>query len=194
MAGVNLIEVFASLADPRDASGRRHPLAALLTHATVAMLAGARSLEAIAQFGRDRGEAFACAVGYDRPRSPCKATFHNVFKALGVSAFEKSLGRWLTARAKAGWHKVSVDGKTLRGATGEELPGVHLLAAYGHEAQAALAQMRVGGKTNEHKAALELLDMLPLEGKLLVGDAAFCQRDLSKKTLKKRGLPLARQR
>ena len=94
MDRLNLVEVFASLADPRDASGRRYTLKALLTHATVAMLAGARSLEAIAQFGRDRGEAFAHAVGYGRPVSPCKATSHNVFKALGAPAFEKSLGRW----------------------------------------------------------------------------------------------------
>lgn len=186
---VSLVDVFASLPDPRDRSGLRHPLPALLTHATVAMLAGARSLEAMAQFGRDRGEAFAKAVGYVHPKPPCKATFHNVFKSLGASAFERALSRWLTRRVDAGWKKMSLDGKTLRGATGapgKQLPGVHLLAAFAHEAKAALAQMSVDARTNEHKAALELLDMVDVKGKLIMGDAMFCQRDLSKKVLKKR--------
>lgn len=186
MSRMSLWEVFGSLPDPRQASGRRHALASLLTHAAVAMLGGARSLEAIAQFGRDRGEAFASAMGYTHRPLPCKATFHNVFKAMGVTTFEKALARWLADQSAAGWRKVSIDGKTLRGVTGDQLPGVHLLAAYAHEAQSALGQLRVDARTNEHKAALELLDILPVQGKLVVGDAAFCQRDLSKKVLKKR--------
>ena len=39
--------------------------------------------------------------------------------------------------------------------------------------------MRVDGKTNEHKTALELLKNLVLNGCVIVADAAFCQRDLS---------------
>ncbi|MFO0950785.1 MAG: hypothetical protein U0835_06440 [Isosphaeraceae bacterium] len=42
------------------------------------------------------------------------------------------------------------------------MPGVHLLTAYAPEVAAVVAQMRVDGKTNEHKAALELLGVLPL--------------------------------
>jgi len=194
MGNSSLVEVFGALEDPRDRSGRRHPLAAVLTQATLAMLGGARSLEAIAQFGRDRGSAFAAAVGYGRQRTPCKATFHNVFKALGVQALERAIGRWLAGRAAAGWTKLSIDGKALRGATGEQLPGVHLLAAYAHEAQAALAQMRVDAKTNEHKAALELLGGLDLEGKVVVGDSAFCQRDLSLEALQKKATTSGRSR
>ena len=71
------------------------------------------------------------------------------------------------------------------------------MAAYAHEAQEAVAQIRVDGKTNEHKAALELLDMLPLEGKLVLGDlrgAAFCQRDLSQKIVKKKAMISDRSR
>jgi predicted transposase YbfD/YdcC len=48
----------------------------------------------------------------------------------------------------------------------------------------------IGGRpatTNEHKAALRLLDLIPVEGKRVTGDAMFCQRDLSKKIDQKRG-------
>jgi len=82
---------------------------------------------------------------------------------------------------------VGVDGKTLRGTQGHELPGVHLLAAYAHEVGSAVAQLRVPGHTNEHKAALRLLNVLPMENTVVTGDAAFCQNDLSRKVLRKGG-------
>jgi len=46
-----------------------------------------------------------------------------------------------------------------------------------------LAQVRVDSKTNEHKAALQLLGILPLRGKVVVGDAMFCQRDLAEQVV-----------
>ena len=57
-----------------------------------------------------------------------------------------------------------------------------------HEAKAVLEQIPVDAKTNEHKTALEMLNLIPLEGKLVLGDAAFCQRDLSRKIREKKGI------
>jgi len=59
-------------------------------------------------------------------------------------------------------------------------PGVHLVAAYAPDAKAVLGQLRVDAKTNEHKAALELLGVLPLAGKIITGDAMFTHRDVCK--------------
>jgi hypothetical protein len=176
---------FAQVPDPRDAQGRRHPLPAILTLTSVAILSGARSLYAIAQFGRDRGKAFAAALGFTRDVSPCCATLHYLFAALDRKPFERAIRRWTSGRAAAGWESVSLDGKTLRGTGGHEVPGVHLLAAYAHETKVVLEQIPVDAKTNEHKTALELLNLIPLAGKLVTGDAMFCQRDLSQKIRKK---------
>lgn len=189
-ARVTLLEAFESVPDPRQASGKRHPLPAILSLCSVAMLSGARSLYAIAQFGRDRGKALADALGFARGTTPACTTLHYLFARLDHAAFESALTAWVGrgGDAAAGpWTVVSVDGKTLRGATGRQLPGVHLLAAYAHEARVVLAQLPVDAQTNEHKAALELLDILPVKGKVVVGDAAFCQRDLSRKIIGKRG-------
>jgi hypothetical protein len=185
---VSLWEAFAEVPDPRGAHGRRHPLPAILTLAAVAMLSGARSLYAIAQFGRDRGKIFARALGFTRDVPPCCATLHLLFKALDRKAFERAIRRWTAGRVAAGWQSVSMDGKTLRGVQGHQVPGVHLLAAYAHEAKTVLDQMPVDAKTNEHKTALALLDLMPVEGKVVLGDAAFCQRDLSRKIRKKGGI------
>jgi len=186
--GISLWEAFAEVPDPTDASGRRHPLQAVLTLCAVAILSGSRSLFAIAQFGRDRGKDFALALGFTREVPPCCATLHYLFKDLDREAFERAIRRWARGRCEsADWKALHVDGKTLRGIQGHEVPGVHVLAAYSHEAKAVLEQVPVGAKTNEHKAALELLDLVPVKGKLFTGDAMFCQRDLSKKIGKKGG-------
>lgn len=185
---VSLFDCFARVPDPRSPLGKRHPLDAVLTLCAVAMLCGCRSLYAIAQFGRDRGRHFAGALGFTRQTTPCCTTLHNLFIALDTGAFEDALARWTAVAAEArGWTTVSLDGKTLRGSTDVQLPGVHLLAAYAHEAGIVLRQLPVDAKTNEHKAALELLDLIPVNGKLVTGDAMFCQRDLSRKIRAKQG-------
>ena len=71
-----------------------------------------------------------------------------------------------------------LDGKTARGSAGGGLPGVRLLAAYAPHASAVVARIRAGRKADEHKAALKLLGVPPLEGKAVTGDAMFCQKDV----------------
>jgi len=185
---VSLWECFADVPDPRAESGKRHPLQAILTLAAVGMLSGAKSLYAVAQFGRDRGAAFARELGFTRDVPPCCATLHYLFRRLDRVAFEAAVRRWAAGRCgSAEWEALHIDGKELRGTQGHEIPGVRVLAAYAHEAKVVLDQVPVDAKTNEHKTALELLDLVPVAGKLVTGDAAFCQRDLSKKVDKKRG-------
>ena len=54
-AQLSLLELLEGIHDPRGAKGKRHPLAALLALAVVAMLAGMTSYEAIVQYGKERG-------------------------------------------------------------------------------------------------------------------------------------------
>jgi hypothetical protein len=162
-------------------------LQAILTLASVAMLSGSRSLYAVAQFGRDYGQEFARAMGFAKGTTPCCTALHYLFLDLEPQAFERAIQTWVRAQRKAGWRAVAIDGKTLRGTQGDQLPGVHLLAAYAHQAGAVLGQLSVQSKTNEHKAALRLLNLIPLKDTVVTGDAMFCQRDLSRKVLQKGG-------
>jgi hypothetical protein len=138
--GRSLLGAFAEVPDPRQPRGRRHPLPALLALSTAAMLAGARSLYAIAQWGRLQPPAVVQALGFTREQTPCVATLHLAFKALDAHAFEAALARWAQGQLGDGWEAVALDGKALRGIHGEELPGVRLVAAYCDRAGLVLAQ------------------------------------------------------
>lgn len=182
-ASKSLLELLGEVPDPRGKHGKYHPLSAVLGLAVVAMLAGARGPEAIAQFGRDHGKWLAQALGFRRHKTPCKATFSNIFRVLDTASFEAKIAAWLVGSIGHSPGQVALDGKTLRGSRSGpassrgETPGVHLLAVYAPREAAVLAQAPVDGKTNEHKAALTLLKITPLKGSVVTADAMFCHRD-----------------
>jgi hypothetical protein len=178
-AHASLMELLEGLHDPRRAQGKRHPLPALLGLAVVAMLAGMTSYEAIVQYGKERGWDFLQHLGFTTRRGLCKATDSRVFRRIDAADFEARVGRWIQARLAPGdAPHLTIDGKTARGSRDGDTPGVHLVSAYAPDVKAVLAQLRVDAKTNEHKAALELLGVLPLKGKVVTGDAMFTHRDV----------------
>ena len=185
--GPSLMDVLSSLPDPRSAHGRRHPLGAIPTLAVCAMMCGARSLYAISQWGRDHGTEVSHALGFTRERTPCVSTLHQVFSRLDREGFEGALGRWLQERGLQPAEAVAVDGKTLRGIHGEQLPGVHLVAAYAHQAGVVVGQQAVGEKQNELGALSGLLNQLDLRGRVVTGDAQFTQRAVCRKIVRKGG-------
>ena len=146
-----------------------------------ALLCGARSLYAIAQWGREQLEDdpdLLESLGLAPGRSPCVATLHRVFKSLDVKAFEGALGGWLAECVVAPDEPVSIDGKTLRGIHGEEIAGVHLVSAYATQSGAVLAQIAAPGKGQELAAAKEVLKSVPLRGRVVVADALLTQREV----------------
>jgi len=192
MAPLSLLEALADVPDPRSRHGRRHPLLAILALTVLAMLRGCKGPTAIAQFGRDHGVALAHALGFRRGKTPAPSCLSDLYSALDADAFETALSRWIAARtpppaAGTDQQPVSLDGKTLRGSRDGAAPGHHLVSAYAHAQQAVRAQIRVDAKTNEHKAALQLLGILPVKGRFVLGDAIFCQRDVCAKIIERGG-------
>lgn len=138
--GPSLLAAFARVPDVRSRYGRRYSLPALLTLATAGMLCGARSLYAIAQWGRLQPEAVRQALGFRGPQMPGITTLHYIFKRLQIEAFERELQAWAAQTLDPTTQQLVLDGKALRGIHGEELPGVRLVALYAPEAGLALAQ------------------------------------------------------
>lgn len=187
----SLAAALARVPDPRRPYGWRPeypplPLVGLLQVVVAAILCGARSLNAIAQWGRERIEddpAFLLELGLPIGRSPCAATLHRVFKALDVAAFEQVLGEWLARTGIKPTDALALDGKTLRGVHGAGVPGVHLVGAYAHGARTMLTQLRTEGKGHELTATKQLLENLPLAGRVVTGDALLTQRAISQRVV-----------
>src|SRR5260370_1106511 len=78
--GPSLLAAFARVPDVRSRHGRRSQLPALLTLATAAMLAGARRLYAIAQWGRLPPPEVCRALGFSEGSMPAVTTLHYAFR------------------------------------------------------------------------------------------------------------------
>ena len=158
------------------------------------MRCGARGFKPIAQWLHDQDIALAHALGFHR-RPPKWGAFRKLLIALDPAAFEGAVARWAEATSAAlppepsggGLEPVALDGKAVRGAIGRHEGAVHLLSAMAQRSGLTLRQAEVGDKTNEHKAALGLLKGMVLEGRVVTGDAMFCQRDLCEQVLKDGG-------
>src|SRR5450631_3169853 len=83
---LSLLSVLAEVPDPRSCHGRRHPLSAILALTVVAMLGGARSYQAIAQFGREKGFGLAHALGFTRGKTPHQVHFQRSLPGFGCAS------------------------------------------------------------------------------------------------------------
>jgi Flp pilus assembly protein TadB len=66
----HLLACLATVHDPRRAAGRRHPLVAILAMAAAAVLAGARSVTAIAEWAADAPQPVRAAFGATTQAKP----------------------------------------------------------------------------------------------------------------------------
>ncbi len=182
-----LLACLATIHDPRRASGRRHPLTAILAMAAAAVLTGARSVAATAEWAADAPQPVRAALGArrDAPNHwvvPAEATIRRTLERLDPTALAAALGAWLADRDRPAQQRrrraAAVDGKTLRGA--RRAPGgrqVHLLAAMDHATRAVLAQRHVDGAPGEVPGLVPLLADLDLAGACVTADALHTHAD-----------------
>jgi urease gamma subunit len=123
---LSLVEALAQVPDPRKARGVRHGVLAVLVLAACAVLTGARSFAAVAEYAHDTGHAVLDALGVGAV-VPHESTIRRVLQAVDAAALEAAVRSWVLAQldarpAPAGTPRreqrrvLALDGKTLRGA------------------------------------------------------------------------------
>ncbi len=182
-----LSAAFATIPDPRGAQGKRFSLVAMLNLAVVAILANHRSELAIAEWGANQSPTILHALGFGRGVSPHQTTVQRLFRALDAALLARALTTCFadTAPAPRGTAAVAMDGKTLRGrlpfAPAHAAP-IHLLTLYCQITGAVLAQTEIAYTGDKAQAELTvapaLLAQIDWTGRVVTGDALFCQRNL----------------
>jgi|SRR5271163_4163649 len=171
--------IFGELEDPRAANAK-HELLDVLFIALAATLCGAEGASDMAQFGRAKEALFRRFLRLEHG-IPSHDTFSRVFRELDPAAFEREFRRFIAAFAKANGLElkgvVAIDGKAVRGAyeRGRSATPMHLVNVFAAEARVALASHKAPGR-NEVAGALEVLEMLCLEGCIVTADALHCHR------------------
>ena len=172
---------FVSVPDPRHPAFRDHHLLGdLLVIALSAVLAGARSWEGIAEFGRSK-ETWLRSLGLALPNGiPAHDTFNRIFADLDPVAFQASFVSWINGVCNALQVRyIPIDGQALRGTRGPDGTCLHLVSAWATEHRVTLAQVAVEDKSNEITAIPQVLALLDLKGALVSIDAIGCQKGIA---------------
>lgn len=179
---------FATLPDPRRRQGTRYPLAAVLTLAVAAILSNHLTLLAIAEWGAAQSDAIKHALGFSRGRTPHVTTLQRLFRRLDPAALGAALTAYFDPNVPGelrprGSQGVALDGKAQRGrlpfAAHPSFP-MHAVSALTHDLGVVLAQLVV--ETHAREAELTLaptaIGQVAWQGRVLTGDALYCQRRL----------------
>src|SRR3954471_18787894 len=145
MPPLPLMAVFDELPDPRrDTRNRLHRLTDILTIATCAVISGAESWEAIAEYGRTKADFFRRFLTLENG-IPSPDTFERVFAKLEPGAFARAFGRWMAAACEStGLVPIAIDGKSARSARQNTATGcLHVVSAWATENRLTLGQVAV---------------------------------------------------
>jgi hypothetical protein len=96
-----LLAMLAKVADPRCRRGVRYRLAVILGLAVCAVLAGARSFTAIAEWAADADQDTWHGLGVTRA-VPSESTFRRTLQRLDADAFDDLAGQWAAQRTAPG--------------------------------------------------------------------------------------------
>jgi hypothetical protein len=181
---IRLVQALTAVPDPRRRRGRRHGLQSVLLLALQAVMAGASSWVAIAQWASTAPQALGVCGS-----PPSAATFRRVLAAVDIAAVEAALTTWVTGRhgrARAQQPPgttaaecrtvLAVDGKTLRGSKDADGQRTKLVCVYDHAQRLVLTQSAVVAGDEIAAFTRALMTLPELAGVLVTADALHCQR------------------
>jgi predicted transposase YbfD/YdcC len=184
---IGLLQALSAVPDPRCPRGLRYPLAGLLAVGVCAVMAGASSFSAIADWLHDLDDIARARLGFIKD-VPATSTMWRLLTRLDADLLATILAGWLrtrtgspaTVRRSRYRQVIAIDGKTLRAARRPDGSQVHLLSALDTSTGIVLAQVTVAAKSNEIPAFTPLLDAIEhvlgsLHDLLFVADALHTQ-------------------
>ena len=176
-----LFETLRGVPDSRRRRGVRHQIESLLATAICAVLAGARSFTAMAEWAAEQPKETLQRLGSKRGKAPSERTYRRCFDRVDAEDLDRRTGGWIAEQLRlepgAG---LALDGKTARGSRDGEKPARHLLSAIVHGSGVVVAQVAVDSKTNEITQVEPVLKGLSLEGVVVTGDALLTQREIAR--------------
>jgi len=141
-----LPDFFTNIEDPRREQGRRHSLVTVLSLSVAATLCGVKGYQGIFDWANSLGQKarvhFRCRKEKGRRVVPSLSIFRYVLISVDPDGIEKALQQWSAIYGEKD-ESLAIDGKTMRGAVGEDGRQTHIMSAIGHHTQDCYAQKKL---------------------------------------------------
>lgn len=170
---------FGAVPDPRAANAT-HRLGDLIVMMVAASLCGATNATEFSLFAQERKQALSRLIAYEE--APSHDTFSRLLRLLDPEAFGRAFAAFAAGFAQACQGVVSLDSKALRRAYEKGLAASPPLtvSAFAAETRLCLAAASPGDAENEVEAALKVVELIDLTGRLVTADALHCHTRMAK--------------
>ncbi len=191
----SLLAAFASVPDPRRSASVVYPLPAILALAVAALLCAHVSVLAMAEWGARQAPDLLERLGFAVGETPCQSTLQRLFRKVDARAVAHALRLVFDppAERERGAAGIAVDGKAQHGRRQfESTPSVvQVVTAFCAEQSVVLAEEPIeqGGDKAEAELSVapRVIEQLDWQGRVLTGDALYCQRELCQQVLDQGG-------
>lgn len=191
----DLYQAFATVPDPRRAQGRVYWLPSLLCLSVAAILCNCLSVLAIAEWAEGLSPEFRQVLGLPTERSPDQSTLHRLFRRLDPHQLSRALSEYFEQQQlsckrvrKRAEQAVAVDGKARKGQLhfdGNNACTIHDIEAFCHDMGVVLSQLALDNQHGEAElsGAPKLVSSINWQGRVMTGDALYCQANLCEMVL-----------
>ena len=176
-----LFDLLGEIPDVRKRRGVRHKVQSVLATAICAVVAGARSFTAMAEWTAEQSRETLRRLGSKRGKAPSERTYRRILQSIDVEELDRRVCGWIAQQQQLQpGTALAMDGKTLRGSRDGSKAALHLLSAIVHGSSTVVAQVAVESKTNEITQVEPLLENLDIKGMVVTGDALLTQREIAR--------------
>ncbi len=174
----NILTIFHTLSDPRQAKKVEHKLSDMLVIALCGAICGVDKWADLERFANLKKGWFRRFLELENG-IPSHDTFGRVFARLDTDEFHECLQQWVKSLAICLQDQgVHIDGKTLRQSFDSKAgrSALQMVSAWASDENLCLGQIAVDEHSNEITAVPKLLEMLELSGAVVTLDAMHCQK------------------
>lgn len=171
-----LIDLLATIVDPRKKRGIRYSSVALLALSLCACISGVKSYDGIWDYAQSLCPDALRVLGFKRGKRPSESALRRFLQRLDPEEIDGKVGDWFLKNVDLSKAVIAIDGKTLRGSHNGVNKAIQLLGAVLHKEGIVIAQKKVMDKSNEIPMVKELLGPLEMEGAVVTLDALHTQK------------------
>lgn len=171
-----LIDLLATVMDPRKKRGVRYSSVAMLALALCSCISGVKSYDGMGDYAKSLPPDALRLLGFKRGKPPSESALRKFLQRLNAEEMDRKTGDWFLKQTTLKEAAIAIDGKTLCGSHNGIKKAIQLLGAILHKEGVVVAQKKVRDKTNEIPMVKELLKPLDIEGAIVTLDALHTQK------------------
>jgi len=164
-------------------------VSAAITISVLGTFCGLRNMKQIHQWASNDKIRRFLAEHFEIESIVCYSWYTQVLGLIRPESFSACFTKWVLNSVKVRGATLSLDGKTVCSTAKMKRyqNPLHIVSAQLAELGITVGQKAVDGKSNEIPAVRELLDLLEIEGCLVVADALHCQKETAQKIIENKG-------